>query len=250
MSATEPRSRPAPGDPGADGPRLDDAAAPDQQNSAPTAPNPTPAPPDQPAPDSGPSTIPAPAPTPVPIAKAAPPVPAVPDEEERPRATRIAEGAMLGGVCTGLARHLGWPVMVIRIGFVGADVRSSSSASLAYGAALAAAAAGADRAAPGLESASRSGMRDAGASRTAAIDWGMLLALVALGIGLLWIVQTSGLGISQQLFWPVAFACAGAALVWRQADISQQKRWRAEAGGRAVAGAVRGPRRLAGPWSG
>jgi phage shock protein PspC (stress-responsive transcriptional regulator) len=36
----------------------------------------------------------------------------------RPAATRVAEGAWLGGVCTGLARHLGWPVMVIRIGFV------------------------------------------------------------------------------------------------------------------------------------
>ena len=60
----------------------------------------------------------------------------------------------------------------------------------------------------------------------------MLLALAALGTGLLWIVQTSGLGISSQLFWPVAFACAGAALVWRQADTAQQKRWRAEAGGR------------------
>ncbi|HEY5846387.1 MAG TPA: ATP-binding protein, partial [Microlunatus sp.] len=60
----------------------------------------------------------------------------------------------------------------------------------------------------------------------------MLVALAALGVGLLWIVQTSGLGISQQLFWPVAFACAGAALVWRQADTAQQKRWRAEAGGK------------------
>ena len=38
--------------------------------------------------------------------------------EPRPRATRVAEGAWLGGVCTGLARHLGWPVMVIRIAFV------------------------------------------------------------------------------------------------------------------------------------
>ena len=61
----------------------------------------------------------------------------------------------------------------------------------------------------------------------------MLLALIALGVGLLWIMQNTGLGISSQLFWPVAFACAGAALVWRQADTAQQKRWREEAGGRA-----------------
>ena len=65
------------------------------------------------------------------------------------------------------------------------------------------------------------------------IDWGMLIALIALGVGLLWIMQNTGLGISSQLFWPVAFACAGAALVWRQADSAQQKRWRAEAGGKA-----------------
>ena len=36
----------------------------------------------------------------------------------RPRATRVSEGAMIGGVCTGLARHLGWPVLAVRIAFV------------------------------------------------------------------------------------------------------------------------------------
>jgi phage shock protein PspC (stress-responsive transcriptional regulator) len=36
----------------------------------------------------------------------------------RPRATRVAEGAWLGGVCTGLARHLGWPLIAVRIAFV------------------------------------------------------------------------------------------------------------------------------------
>jgi signal transduction histidine kinase len=85
--------------------------------------------------------------------------------------------------------------------------------------------------APGLEAASRTGMRDQAKPRRH-IDWGMVLALGALGSGLLWIMQSSGLGVSQQLFWPVAFACAGAALVWRQADSAQQKKWRAEAGGR------------------
>jgi signal transduction histidine kinase len=85
--------------------------------------------------------------------------------------------------------------------------------------------------APGLESASRANMRDQARPRRR-VDWGMLLALTALGVGLLWIVQSSGMGISSRLFWPVAFACAGAALVWRQADSAQQRRWRAEAGGK------------------
>ena len=30
----------------------------------------------------------------------------------------MVEGAWLGGVCTGLARHLGWPLMAVRIAFV------------------------------------------------------------------------------------------------------------------------------------
>jgi signal transduction histidine kinase/phage shock protein PspC (stress-responsive transcriptional regulator) len=150
---------------------------------------------------------------------------------DRPRATRVAEGSLLGGVCTGLARHLGWPVMVIRIGFVALTMFQFIGV-IAYGALwLLLPPESTIASSPGLEAASRSGMREVSRSRRR-VDWGMLLALVALGGGLLWLVQTSGLGLSQQLFWPVAFACAGAALVWRQADSAEQKKWRAEAGGK------------------
>jgi len=147
------------------------------------------------------------------------------------RATRVAEGAWLGGVCTGLARHLGWPLMVVRIAFV-ALATFQFIGVIAYGALWLLLPPGSTEKAPGLESASRAGLRDQSKPKRR-IDWGMLLALIALGVGLLWIMQNTGLGISSQLFWPVAFACAGAALVWRQADSEQQKRWRAEAGGRA-----------------
>lgn len=156
-----------------------------------------------------------------------------PTEEQRPprpRATRVAEGAILGGVCTGLARHLGWPVMVIRIGFVGLLLVQFLGA-IAYGALWLLLPPEEEDTAPGLEAATRTGMRTTVKPRRR-IDWGTLLALAALGTGLLWLVQTTGWGLSQHLFWPVAFACAGAALVWRQADSSQQRRWRAEGGGR------------------
>jgi signal transduction histidine kinase/phage shock protein PspC (stress-responsive transcriptional regulator) len=149
---------------------------------------------------------------------------------EHRRATRVAEGAMLGGVCTGLARHLGWPVMVIRAGFV-ALVIFQFLGVIAYGALWLLLPPESTTTAPGLEAASRTGLRDPSRPRRR-VDWGMLVALVAFGGGLLWLVQTSGFGVSQQLFWPVAFACAGAALVWRQADSAQQKKWRAEAGGK------------------
>ena len=153
------------------------------------------------------------------------------DSEDKPRATRVAEGAWLGGVCTGLARHLGWPLMVVRIAFV-ALATFQFIGVIAYGALWLLLPPESTVKAPGLESASRAGLREERKPKRR-VDWGMLLALIALGVGLLWIMQNTGLGISSQLFWPVAFACAGAALVWRQADSEQQKRWRAEAGGRA-----------------
>ena len=155
-----------------------------------------------------------------------------PAPEERSRATRVADGAWLGGVSTGLARHLGWPVLVIRIAFV-ALMTFQFIGVLAYGALWLLMPPESVAKAPGLESAARNNMRDPQARPKRRVDWGMLLALVALGTGLLWIVQSSGLGISSQLFWPVAFACAGAALVWRQADTAQQRRWRTAAGGKA-----------------
>ena len=148
----------------------------------------------------------------------------------RPRATRVSEGAMLGGVCTGLARHLGWPVVVIRIGFV-ALVVTQLVGLVAYGALWLLMPPEPAVKAPGLESASRAGMRETVKPRRR-MDWGMLVALVALGSGLLWIAQATGIGVRSQLFWPVVFACAGAALVWRQADSARQKQWKAEAGGR------------------
>ena len=149
----------------------------------------------------------------------------------RAKATRVADGAWLGGVSTGLARHLGWPVLVIRVAFV-ALMTFQFVGVIAYGVLWLLLPPEAVEKAPGLVSATRTGKRDQTRPKRR-IDWGMLLALVALGTGLLWIVQSTELGISSQLFWPVAFACAGAALVWRQADSAQQRRWRAEAGGRA-----------------
>ena len=153
------------------------------------------------------------------------------DSDDKPRATRVVEGAWLGGVCTGLARHLGWPLLAVRIAFV-ALATFQFLGVIAYGALWLLLPPESTVKAPGLESAGRAGMRDPSRPKRR-IDWGMLLALIALGVGLLLIMQNTGLGISSQLFWPVAFACAGAALVWRQADSEQQKRWRDEAGGKA-----------------
>ena len=99
---------------------------------------------------------------------------------EHRRATRVAEGAMLGGVCTGLARHLGWPVMVIRAGFV-ALVIFQFLGVIAYGALWLLLPPESTTTAPGLEAASRTGLRDPSRPRRR-VDWGMLVALGAFGV--------------------------------------------------------------------
>jgi signal transduction histidine kinase len=155
------------------------------------------------------------------------------EEETAPgrrRATRVSDGALLGGVCTGLARHLGWPVMVLRIGFVALAITQFVGV-IAYAALWLLMPPETRTAAPGLEAHSRQGLRQETKHRRRS-DWGVLLALVVLGAGLIWLLQMTGLGIRQQIFWPVAFACAGAALVWRQADTARQNQWKKDAGGR------------------
>ena len=153
------------------------------------------------------------------------------EKPARTKATRVAEGAWLGGVSTGLARHLGLPVMAIRVGFVALFVTQFLGA-LVYGVLWLVMPPENRVEAPGLESGNRTGMRGKDKPTSRRADIGAVLALAALGGGVIWIVQLSGWGISQQLFWPIAFACAGAALVWRQADTARQKQWRSEAGGK------------------
>jgi signal transduction histidine kinase len=208
-------------------PRLDEGVA--RPEPAPTSPEPVKGPElvEGPEPVEGAHPVEPPVPTPPELVEG----PQGVEDHGRPRATRVAEGAMLGGVCTGLARHLGLPVILIRAAFVALLIFQFLGV-IAYGALWLLLPPESTTAAPGIEAASREGLRDQSRPKRR-VDWGMLVALIAFGGGLLWLVQTSGFGVSQQLFWPVAFACAGAALVWRQADSEQQKKWRAEAGGKA-----------------
>ena len=169
--------------------------------------------------------------------------PGADDKPPRPRATRVAEGAILGGVCTGLARHLGWPVMVIRIGFVGLLLVQFLGA-IAYGALWLLLPPEPEESAPGLEAASRSGMRTA-TKPPRRIDWGSLLALAALATGLLWLVQTSRLGGQR----PPVLA-GGLRLRRRGAGVAAGRHEPAAEVARRgwwarLVGAVRGPRWLA-----
>jgi len=138
------------------------------------------------------------------------------------RATRSSDRRLLGGVAAGLAEHLGLPVLWIRVAFVLATTLSGLGVVL-YGALwlIMPSAAHLERSAPGLEAASRSGLRPRRGRRRGEV--GPLVALGAVAIGVVVLAQ-SLLGGSG-LFWPVLLFVAGLAVLWRQADEAQRERW-------------------------
>lgn len=139
-----------------------------------------------------------------------------------PRFVRIPQGRWLGGVCTGLAAHLGWPVLVVRILFVVLGLETVGL--VVYGLLwlmrpLANPNQGPVQ--PGLESATRTGLRtpQAPADRKRPVDMGPAIALILFAFGLFILLQVVGLGLSAQVLWPILFAGVGVALIWRQADV-------------------------------
>lgn len=138
------------------------------------------------------------------------------------RATRNSTDPLVGGVASGLARHLGLPVLWVRVGFVLATALSG------LGIALYAAwwfflptDARFEESAPGLESATRTGKRPGRTRRLP--DAGLALALGALGLGVVFAVEAV-LGQGAVVV-PVLLAGVGVALLWRQADEVQRERW-------------------------
>jgi signal transduction histidine kinase/phage shock protein PspC (stress-responsive transcriptional regulator) len=138
------------------------------------------------------------------------------------RATRDTEDVWLGGVASGLARHLGLPTLWVRVAFIvmvtfggfGVALYAGLWMTLPSDAKFA-------TAAPGLESASRGGRRPRGRRRIA--DLGPVVALGALGLGVVLLAQAAfGHGV---LFWPVLLGILGLAVLWRQADEAQRERW-------------------------
>lgn len=74
--------------------------------------------------------------------------------------------------------------------------------------------------APGLDANTRAGMRtvDKAPARNAAAEWGQLIALAALGGGLTWLIQGSGVGLPSSWFAVGVLFFSGLAIVWWQAD--------------------------------
>lgn len=149
-------------------------------------------------------------------------VPLDPLEQAPVRAHRSSRGAWLGGVAAGIADHLGWPVMLVRGAFVLLGSMQMIGV-FAYGLLWVLLPADDEQdepEAPGLEAARRQDMRrrPGPAMERVRQDVAAVGSMVLVGSGLVLLVSRFGLGPSSAVFWPLAFAAAGVAIVWRQAD--------------------------------
>ncbi|WP_110206385.1 ATP-binding protein [Nocardioides daejeonensis] len=143
-------------------------------------------------------------------------------EAEVRRATRNTDDTYLAGVASGLARHLGLPVLWVRLGFIVAAVLGGIG--IAFYAGLWMVLPTDDTfsdEAPGLAGATRAGKRPGPVRRIG--DLGPTIALGSLALGIVLMFESAfGRGA---LFWPVVIGVGGVALIWRQADEVQRERW-------------------------
>ncbi|MBD8078299.1 PspC domain-containing protein [Cellulosimicrobium arenosum] len=153
---------------------------------------------------------------------------------------RPERGRWIGGVCAGLAVHLGVPLGAVRL-FMGL-------LALAGGAGIALYVFWWVTVPPGDPAAAREAERPASLSRLAPRLQGRVTRLpvrhVALGVVLLSgaaLLVALRTGVDVQVSWviPVLIALAGTALAWSQLDAAERGRWLSRAGGRTRVGVLR-----------
>lgn len=137
-----------------------------------------------------------------------PPAPRVPGPRPRTRAVRLRRGRLLGGVCSGLAEHVGWQVTWVRVAFVVLALFGGFGIALyaAYWAWLPLAAddgSVADKAENGR-------------------DLAGVLGLAALALGVVLFLAARGADITTSWIVPLLLGGAGVAVLWRQSDDSQR----------------------------
>lgn len=145
-----------------------------------------------------------------------------------PKLYRSRSGRAIAGVSAGLAEHLGVRVLWVRATFA-VLAAFGGAGMLAYGLLW-------------VFVPQQPGEETTGPSSTR--DRQQALALVILGIGLAVAGSMVSGAISGWVAVPIAIALVGAAVVWREADESQRRRWR-DGARSGVAGAVLG----GGGWS-
>ncbi len=137
--------------------------------------------------------------------------------EVSPRSSRPLNAAWLGGVCAGLSDHLGWSPLVLRVLFVVLATTRLVGVGLYLVLWLVMPRGTTQRAAPGIEAATRTGMRSV-TSELRPVDYGVAGALALLGIGLAWIIQTSPWALDPLLLAAGLLVAGGIGVIWWQAD--------------------------------
>ncbi|WP_235833638.1 ATP-binding protein [Aeromicrobium chenweiae] len=151
------------------------------------------------------------------------------------RAYRPADRRLVGGVSAGLAEHLGVPVLYVRLAFIVATWVQGIGV-LAYLLLWRFLPLRRPDLSPGLESATRRGLRSR--TRTGPTEIAQTIALGAVGIGVLLLIQATGRGIGGGLFAPLLVAVVGLAVIWRQFDDVAWERWMRQTRGWAFASRV------------
>jgi signal transduction histidine kinase len=160
-----------------------------------------------------------------------PPVPsALATSDGPPKMYRRRSGRAIAGVAGGLADHLGVKVVWVRMGFAVLAAMGGAGL-LAYGLLW-------------VFVQQQTEAEIAKAPKPTVKERQQAFGLIALGVGLAVATNTLSGAISGWVAVPLAVALFGAAVVWREADESQRRRWRDGAKG-SVAGAVMG----GGGWS-
>src|SRR4051794_966404 len=140
------------------------------------------------------------------------------------RAYRSTDDRWLGGVASGIAQHVGLPVLWVRMGLVALVAFGGFGAVLYAGLWMFLPAQRHTVAlSPGLDAATRQGKRTGRKRERRLTDYGPLVAVGAIAIGVLLLVT---LATGQSLsFGPLLLAGAGVAVLWWQADEAQRQRW-------------------------
>lgn len=121
----------------------------------------------------------------------------------------------------GLAQHLDVPVLWVRVGFV-VTTWFNGVGVLAYLLLWRFMPLRRPELSPGLESASRRGMRAAG--RPGVLEIVQTVAVLAVGVGVLFLVQGGG-RLTGSLLIPLLIVVVGVAVVWRQIDDAAWQTW-------------------------
>lgn len=132
---------------------------------------------------------------------------------DTPRLTRTVEGRLLGGVASGIARHLGLDAVVVRLAFMALSVGGIGIAVYAALYFLV----------PADDPAEKEGSAEPDTRRKGR-DLSQLVAYVGLAAGLGVLFLLFG-GVFDPLLWFVVFGTLGGIILWQQANPSQRDQW-------------------------